>query len=451
MNKVKIAFLLCFMSAFSAHAQMFPITNNVFYVGFDFASYDTSVTNGPLMGPCMASFIALNYPDTTLNWMSYSRSGSGILGDRQETQAKRLIPFYSWALDAGASNVYDLAHTSENGGPNASNIVVWFTNLFAAPATWYNGTANTNEGVATPPVIHIAVNGINDNPYLNPGANQAIAAATLSLTNFGIQTIDLWNPIYNGQSTDSSQLFGFNSGGHPYSAGYLAMALYELLALGAETNIGSCTIDFNAALARSTNHMTVSSLARSGNTLTWTNHFDRIPGGWDVPDGTITNDARNCFVIYPSLANTFQWTIQVTNLPSGNYRFNCDGEQIATLSSTQLAAGWNMFTNYVGPLWRQRVNVLGDYRDWYGVNRVSLLEVGQTGPLGPNLIGYESNAGIYPGVTGTNFVSIMHSTYGWPRNMDLYMAQAHDDAQQTNHFFSIGLIVGSGYDPSPFR
>jgi len=111
-----------------------------------------------------------------------------------------------------------------------------------------------------------------------------------------------------------------------------------LIALGAETNIGSITFNWADATA-STNHCTASGISLTGNTLTATVHWDRMPGAWDIPDGAITNDCRNAFVVMPELGNAFQWIVQATNLPAGNYNVFVDRILVDTATSSELIAG----------------------------------------------------------------------------------------------------------------
>lgn len=437
-----VILLLILLCVIPSRANMFPATNEI-CLTHEFASYDTSIY--VLMFAYMKGYTDGMYPQYTNHFMPVSRSNASIGTIWTETQAKRNMPFWSWFNHP----VWDIESVSENGGGNSNNIVDWSTNLFNAPPLFWNGTAITNEGVPFPPIIHVMNNGINDDPYNDPSRNLLISmAGTYVSSLLGTTPIDLWGMTYtNGLNTDTSHLFGFYAGGHPYPAGHLAMALWTLIALGAETNIGSLTINFLGGSVSGTNNLTAINPSLIGNTFTLTLHCTRIPGGWDVPNGNITNDARNCFVIYPMLANIYTWTFKATNLSVGTYNAYIDDILVDTATDSQWATGRNWFTNYNGPLWAQRNTLLTDTRNWYGVNPVTLVEIGQTGPLGPNLIAYLSNSGIYPGVTGTNYVNTMRTTYGWPNNMFVYDTQNYNDAQQTNHTFKLSKVT---YNAAPF-
>lgn len=165
-----------------------------------------------------------------------------------------------------------------------------------------------------------------------------------------------------------------------------------------------------------------------------------MPPGWDVPDGTITNDARACFTVFPMLAQFFTWTLQVTNLPAGNYTVAIDGSNVVTLTDVQLAAGWNMFTNYNGALWAQRKEVLGRKRDQEGLDRVTLVSHGggSLGVLGTgDLVNYQGNADLQyvtNGKRGSAYVSAMATLIA---DMQVYDNAIQAAAVQTNHVFSI--------------
>ena len=158
---------------------------------------------------------------------------------------------------------------------------------------------------------------------------------------YGTPVVDMWHLLWtNGVSTDivSNRLFGFFPGGHPYAAGHLCMAIQCLVALGAETNVGSLTLNWSKKSA-TTNHCVASDITVSSNTLSCTVLFDRMPMAWDVPDGTITNDARNAFVIMPELGNAFQWIIRVTNAPPGTYAINVDGVLTDIATDSPISGG----------------------------------------------------------------------------------------------------------------
>lgn len=414
---------------------------------FDSTSYDTQPYK--LWGDYFACYFYCMYPQFTNHIYSVSRSGASWENQFESQQQKWCLPL--WASFPVDANDWMLA--TENGGYNTTNqLLQWGTNLFNAPPLFWDGASITNEGNIVPHAItHIALGAIPDQTSDgNPGNLQLDTGCQMLNQMYGLTPVPLYTNIYVPYWSNDfagAQLTGFYSGGHPYPAGHLDMAFETLLLLGAETNIGSVTFNWAAATA-STNHCTANSTSLSGGTLTSTIHFDRMPPAWDVPGdptpgGSVTNDARGGFTVMPQLAIAFQWTLQVTNLPTGNYNVLIDGSNVVALSSSQLAAGWNMFTNYNGPLWAQRVAVLMWKRYQGGVDPVTLVEhsAGVQGAISGvgDLVNFQSNgAQQYEtlGKRGSDYVSAMST---WISQLHQYDVAIWQAAQQTNHTFQITL------------
>jgi hypothetical protein len=229
---------------------------------------------------------------------------------------------------------------------------------------------------------------------------------------------------------------------HPGNELQLIWTLTNLRSLGADTNTYTAIIDFNAATVSSTNHCTVTGLSRVGNSLAFTFRADRMAPGFYVPDGTITNDCRGAFTLMPSLGNQFCEILRITNLPAGNYELDLDGSNVVTVTSAQLAAGYNCFTNYSGAFWAQKKKILGLMCDLLDVLRSDA----------------SSDAHPADNVLIQNYESFASAR--WPTNnfgVDGYIAQMsdreselqaedvliHAAAQQTNHTFTVTQI------PSP--
>lgn len=165
----------------------------------------------------------------------------------------------------------------------------------------------------------------------------------------------------------------------------------------------------------------------------------------DVPDGTITNDARNAFVVMPELGNAFQWIIRVTNAPPGTYAINVDGILTDIATDTELAAGRNWFTNYNGPLWAQRTSVLAWKRIQAACDLVTLDPSHDAGSLGflgvgdlENFQSWASEEYNSLGLRGDAYISSMTN---WVAQLRQYDVAIHQAAQQTNHVLSITTIV----------
>jgi hypothetical protein len=433
---------------FRCDAQMI-VTNEVDGT-FNTASYGTSPYR---FWECyFATYFYDMYPQYTNHIYDTGRSGSSWNLDWSAQEFKWNAPLWHSFPVPGS----DWVLANDNGGYDSNSTVQWGTNLFSAPPLYWNQTAVTNEGVTTPIITHYAMGRVpSDSPDGNSGAIDGNAASMYLDKLYGTPVVDMWHLLWtNGLSSDvtGARLFGFFPGGHPYPAGHLCMALKALIALGAETNIGVLTLDWAGARAF-TNHCVASGISLGSNTLTTTVHFDRMPLAWDVPDGTITNDARNAFVLMPDLGSAFRWEIQVTNLPAGTYNLSVDGVLTDTASAAQLTIGRNWFTNYNGPLWAQRKAVLNAKRDQEGADHVTLLthNAGQTGVINGagdmvNFISYSGNSTeVYPSLyTGTNYLNYIQPLVDGLHQYDLAI---HNAALQTNHVITISLSARKAIGP----
>jgi hypothetical protein len=130
-------------------------------------------------------------------------------------------------------------------------------------------------------------------------------------------------------------------------------------------------------------------------------------------------------------------------LPTGNYSVKIDGSNVVTLTSAQLAAGWNMFTVTNGPLWNQRKAVLDAKRDQEGNDHTAFQPTHGAGDPGVgghfDAINYISASTDYPGThTGSAFITFMAPFVAGVKALDVSINAA---AQQTNHTFSMSLIT----------
>jgi len=226
---------------------------------------------------------------------------------------------------------------------------------------------------------------------------------------------------------------------HPNNVFQLMWALTTLRSLGVDTNTYTAIIDFNTVTVSQTNHCTVTDLTSTGNGLSFTFHADRMAPGFYVPDDVITNDCRGAFDLMPSLGNQFCEILRVINLPAGNYELDIDGGNVATISSDQLSAGYNCFTNYSGPFWAQKKEILGlmcDMADFLRSDASTQAHPGDNRLM----VNYESFAGTrWPtnnfGVTG--YIAQMSDVESQLQAQDVLI---HAAAQQTNHTFTLTLV-----------
>ncbi len=410
---------------------------------FDSSSYDTPPFKW--WGNYFATYFYDMYPQFTNHIYSVSRSGASWENQLESQQEKYCFPL--WA-SFGKVPSCDWMLANDNDDYVSNDVVYWGTNLFNAPPLFWNDVAITNEGdiASALGVTHYSLGGIpNDSFDGDEGAVSRNAGAMALAVKYHTPVVDMWHLLWtNGLSEDitNNRLFGFYAGGHPYAAGQLCMALSALTALGADTNVGSLTLNWTTAKA-ATNHCVASGISINGSALTCTVHFDRMPLAWDVPDGTITNDARNAFVINPKLGNSFRWMIAVTNLPAGTYNVSVDGVLTDTATAAQLAAGRNWFTNYNGPLWAQRVSVLKWKRYQEGVDPVTLEphNAGDQGALGVgDNWNYQSWASGQYDTLGKRGDDYLASIFVQVVQLRQYDDRIHVEAQQTNHVLMVTLV-----------
>jgi hypothetical protein len=441
--KIKAIIVLLFLALKCPAAWI--ITNEVNGT-FDATSYDTVPYN--LCGNYFATYFYNMYPQFTNHIYSVSRSGASWQNQFMSQQEKYCLPL--WASFRHVRG-YDWVMPTSNGGYNTTNpIIQWGTNLFNAPPLFWNGTSITNEGTIASAlsITHYTIGSIpNDSPTGDEGEAAINLGAMQLAQQYGSPQVDLWHMLWtNGWNVDVTgpRLLGFYTGGHPYPAGHLAIAIQVLRGLGADTNVGSVRFDWKTAKA-ATNHCVVQNISTTASNLTASVRFDRMPMAWDVPDGAITNDARGCFIAMPSLGNAFNWTIQATNLPTGTYGISVDGVLTDVATDAQLAAGRNWFTNYNGPLWTQRVDVLRWKRHQEGVDPVTLVDhsAGDRGfisGVGDN-VNFQSNASQQYDVYGKRGDLYVESIMGMVSQMRQYDDKINAAAQQAFHTLTISPLA----------
>jgi hypothetical protein len=361
--------------------------------------------------------------------------------------------------DAGASYgktnglnffyVSDNAEYDVNPDISSNSIYGYFKDILQYPTNAYNRFGNlTNDWTQPNPqnlyqnivIGDIAYDESDGHTYARDFSNGGRSAAIED----GVQFVDSWsnvlNVVTNAYFNGPNLWFNAPFYDHPANELQLIWTLTTLRSLGVDTNTYTAVLDFNAATVSSTNHCAVTGLSRNGNSLTFTFHADRMAPGFYVPDNVITNDCRGAFTLMPSLGNQFCEILRITNLPAGNYELAMDGSNVVTVTSAQLAAGYNNFTNYSGPFWAQKKEILGLMCD--------MLDVARS----------DASTDAHP---GTNILLENYESWArarWPTNdntsVDFYIAQMsdrekelqaqdvliHAAAQQTNHTITVSLI-----------
>lgn len=399
----------------------------------------------------LGSFFISYYPQYFVSYRDHSRSG----GNNLEMLLTR-VPMYG-IPDAGSSygktNALNIFYVSQNGtiGTDGSfdsnSIYGFFKELLQYPTNSYNRVGYlTNDWTQPNPQNLYQSIVIGDIPYNTadgePEARDYSYGGRSAALEDGVPFVDSWTNLVsvftNAYASGTNFWFNAPAYDHPANELQLVWDLTNLRSLRVDTNTYTAVLDFNAGTVSCTNHCTVTGLSRDGNSLSFTFHADRMAPGFYVPDGYITNDCRGAFTLMPSLGNQFCEILRITNLPPGNYELNIDGSNVVTVTSAQLAAGYNGFTNYSGAFWAQKKEILGLMCDLLGYSR--------------------SDASTY--APGTNVSTQTYESWAsarWPTNnagVDDYIAEMsdreselqaedvliHAAAQQTNHVFTVSRL-----------
>jgi hypothetical protein len=402
----------------------------------------------------LASFFINYYPQYFVSYRDHSRSGASNLEMLTDRVPEYGIP------DAGAcngkTNSLNFFYVSANGSPDSddsydsNSIYGFFKGLLQYPTNTYNsfGVLTNDWTEPNAPALFQSVviggfpyntpdGGIEARDFSEGGRNAALED--------GVPFVDSWsnlvNVVTNAYFNGPNLWFNAPAYDHPANELQLIWTLTTLRSLGVDTNTYTAVIDFNGAALSSTNHCTVTGLSRNGNSLAFTFHADRMAPGFYVPDGEVTNDCRGAFTLMPSLGSQFCEILRITNLPTGNYALNIDGSNVATVSSAQFDAGYNNFTNYSGPFWAQKKEILGLMCDLLDVLRSDASS--DAHPFENVLIqNYESWARVrWPTNAGVNpYIAVMSDREAELQAEDILI---HSAAQQTNHTVTVTLL------PSP--
>lgn len=410
-----------------------------------------------------AHFVSM-FPDLDLGYMDGSRSG-GSIGEMNENRLERFGTPY-WA---SGSQAIAIVREDGNGGYSTNQMLAQLTNTFKAPglmfytnkdtpAAYYTNFWAAGGWGATNNITFVGCGVIPDNKAdgtVNYKLNDEM------LTNYfyqsGFAAISRWGPLnfVGGWSNSVNHVGGepdyvhWLPLDHPGNAGQVTMYINDVISLSKqirnfETNVWDCMADWSSVSVVSTNHCAMASLSKSGSVLTFSLRLDRMAGGFDVPDGTITNDCRDGFLMAPWMGNAIQEIIRITNAPDGLYTIAYGGTNVWTdVPASQLAAGLNNFTNYTGPLWAKKVKILKDICEQEGADPVTLLthSAGDQGPRGIDHVNFDSNSSQYILTQQTNhgdaYITLMKPfTDNIRTNYDNVI---HADAQQTPFTVTVTL------------
>lgn len=386
---------------------------------------DLNTASSPEQTGCMfpdylaSGVFGLNPDKTNLMVINLGKSGSKLT-DQATAIAQLSYALFSYPLfhGYGTNSIHNigLSQATENGQSTSNAMFLTYATNFLALAITTNSVAFTNEGgtsvsnhvdwvtISDPAAVALDGGGTGTpSDWLN------MTAATNAGARFGAGFVNIYDrtfiPVTNWVGRGDSPPLEIKTG---IKAGHYR-ALYELLMADAywmetttDTNVSNITIDYNTLAMSNTNHSVGFNASRSGNTLTFTEHPFRISPGWDIAGSVdllgnvTTNDCSAFSQVWPAAGDFWQETITVTGLPVGNYKIYENGVFKALVSSAVLAAGWNIATNYAGPRWQQRVELLGRARDVENADRVSLLVSAGDGAVALGSLAFSK----YPTFTG---------------------------------------------------
>jgi lysophospholipase L1-like esterase len=130
---------------------------------------------------------------------------------------------------------------------------------------------------------------------------------------------------------------------HPGPPGQYLMAWAILKGLHAPSLVSAAEIDARRGRARSHQNCSISEVKKTATGVSFTRADEALPW-WIDPAG------RSILKWAPIVDELDQYTLKVTNLPAGNYNLLIDGQRAGSVSSDELAHGYNMALLTEGPI-----------------------------------------------------------------------------------------------------
>ncbi len=404
-------------------------------------------------GPNVDAALVSYNPTVNIYPISAAHGGAGLEDIATNEIPKQLMPFLGYQ-----TNGYPLVGMVEITDTTSNGVFGNLPHVFWAPTNVYDGTAfTTSTGWGATQHIEWISLGIHPDEN-SDGSPGGVGFANTESTNvavtFSYAYNDWWNQLIFSWSNDfasGNKYVWSSTSGHPGAAGGLMKAI-AFLRTRLDTNTWSASVDWSGSIV-STNQCVVGSVTKSGNTLSFPITLMRFAFGWSVPNGTITNDARNAFVVNSEYANSFNEILKVPNTPDGLYSVTMDFGPF-TASGAQLRSGINWFTIYNGSLWSNKVEVLGCMYDRYGADRVTLAashDASGQGAHGLNdQINYASQA-LSKFSSGDRGNALIASMSPYTADVDALDDYGHNAAQRVARTVTITAtekITGKKYDYS---
>lgn len=463
---MKQTILLSILLASSVRADVSVLTNDT--VVATYSDSFGSGTFGQRQNFFLGSYYINYHPQYFISYRDHSRSGANN-GDMADTR----IPRYGM-LDAvsthGITNMLSIYYSSGNGGFPSNTIYGFGTNIFQAYTNAYTTNlsfvvhdwtqANPQDRFDSFAVGDVVYNNLSTSSRdMSYGLRSAAIEAHKGFS-------DTWSNMYpetSAYAATPSVLWFFNGGAydHPnnahqylWSMRLLTMSTNNYRGIGADTNTFTCKMDVSTMTVTSTNHCVISSLSGTPTSFVYVSHYDRMAPGFYVPNGIQTNDCRPAFsVSLTDAGNFFHEDTVITGLPVGIYEWDVDDKYTNTVTSAQLAAGYNNFTNFNNPLWTAKNAVLSNMclmSQFSPTNASDQINIGNN-QLNIALVSiantvWPTNT---PGVDG--YYTRMETGFGVENALFGMDKTNHLIVQQVLHTNRFKLLAsGSGYVPAPF-
>ena len=428
MKRILFTFLL--LVSFHLKADL-PVTTNAVFARFA-SSYFTTHRTGDYIDAAMYMYWWTN----NIHCYENSRGGAGIQEANENRMERKALA--QWA---NGQQFWGEMWADDNGGYNFLQMWQNSSNSFLAPGLMWNGTSYTNEGgwAGSHTVNWIGIGAI---PYTNNwivGCSEQIrdAGMTNAATLMANKAIEFFTPLCvwsNDTMSGANTLrFGTPDVTHPGPPANVDMAIVFCTNI-MDTNINTCVLNFNASSVTSTQHCVVSGMSLASGALTFTWKADRHSMAFDIPDGTITNDARGGFLS----TNAWHEDIVVANVPNGPCTLVEDGVSIFTTNVVNNTFTVNLYSITNGAVWNQRKEVLGRVRDKRGCDRVTLVDDGSLGEASYNGV---SQTQWDAGKRGDVLVSSLSASIASLNAKDALIWAA---ATPTNHTFVVRSSLTSG-------
>ncbi len=383
-----------------------------------------SITTVDMFNAYLESYFHLRYPTIHIHFRMIARSG-GDLNDfmtngRYEMQGNPLSP-----------NVVAIL-MSNNGGYTADQYISQVTNFVDNYAI---GMSSSTPLIFSPAPFNNASGGSDLSQYTDK--INAFAST------YGHTYADIWNylhPIWAANLASSSPV-DIQDGGDDVHMGppaHLSIAYAMLAKLNADPNVSSANIDASSGTLTSSSRAAISNLTKTSDGVSFTRLDQALPMGYD-------ERSLPMFKIMPQIYDLNKYMLTVTNLDPGYYEVYVDGRPSATVSSSELAAGWNMAKMTHGPIFEQLEEVVGRTRDKEGQDRID------QSPLSPlsGMQGYLSNAGgcyVTQGFRGDALKTCLATPI---QNLNSFDNLIYAAAQPVARSFSLHKITGSPDTTAP--